>query len=100
MREYILDAIDSVQNQTYRNIEIIVVDDGSEDRVRETLYSEKKQNLIVIEQNNLGLAAARNTGLIRSQGEFIQFLDADDTISPEKIESKLIFLMQTQNIAL
>jgi glycosyltransferase involved in cell wall biosynthesis len=74
---YVSDAINSVLNQSYRNIEIIVVDDGSADNSREVIerFSEKVQ---YIYQENAGLSAARNTGIQASRGVLIGVLDADD----------------------
>lgn len=89
---FIRDAINSVISQTYNNIEIIVVDDGSTDSSPGILeaYGEK---IIVIRQNNSGLPSARNAGIAHSNGDFIAFLDADDYWHPsflEKSSSALI----------
>lgn len=75
-------AVDSVLAQTYRDFELIVVDDGSTDRSAEILagYGER---VSVIRQANRGVSAARNTGIKQSRGEFIGFLDSDDYWDPE-----------------
>lgn len=85
---YLREAIDSALNQTYRNIEIIVVDDGSQDNSAEVLesYSDK---IKFIQQQNQGVSAARNVGFQASSGDYIAFLDADDVWLPQKIEKQI-----------
>lgn len=95
--KYISDAIESVFNQTYKNIEVIVVDDGSTDNTAERikLYLSRVKYLY---QDNAGVANARNRGIQNSQGEFIAFLDHDDIWLPEKIERQVdYFLKNTQS---
>jgi len=91
--DYLLEAMDSVFEQTYRPIELIVVDDGSTDDtlrvVEEWRIShggDDKLFLRYFNQENSGAPAARNLGLIESRGEYIQFLDSDDLLHPEKLE--------------
>ncbi len=81
-------AVDSVLEQTYPNIELIVVDDGSTDDTAEILnrYGDKIQ---VVYQDNAGPAVARNRGVELSSGEIIAFLDSDDLWLPEKIEKQV-----------
>lgn len=79
--QYVSDAIRSVLAQTYRNYEIIVVDDGSTDNSRETVAKFGDQ-VQYIYQKNAGLSAARNTGIKASKGELIGVLDADDMYEP------------------
>jgi glycosyltransferase involved in cell wall biosynthesis len=81
---YISQAIDSVINQTYTNWEIIVIDDGSPDNLRQVL---EPYNHIIryIYQENQGVSAARNRGIKEAEGEVIAFLDADDYFLPEKL---------------
>ena len=85
--KYIGEAIESVLKQTYRNFELIVVDDGSTDKTRETLdpYISKNQ-IKYIYQNNKKQGAARNNGIKHAQGELIALLDSDDLWLPEKLE--------------
>lgn len=80
--KYISDAINSVLNQTFRDFEIIVVDDGSTDTSRETVarFGDQVQ---YIWQENSGLSAARNTGIRQARGEYIGVLDADDMYEPD-----------------
>jgi O-antigen/teichoic acid export membrane protein/glycosyltransferase involved in cell wall biosynthesis len=88
----ILDAIASAQKQTVRDIEIIVIDDASNDGtarlVRSRSLTDPRIKLIQIE-TNLGPAAARNAGIAQSTGDWIALLDADDTMLPERLEQLL-----------
>ena len=78
-------AIDSVLEQTYRNCEVIVVDDGSTDDTADVLRS-YKDKIVYIQQKNAGPSAARNRGIRESKGEFIAFLDSDDLWFATKLE--------------
>lgn len=83
VEDYIEEAIDSVLNQPFKEIELIAVNDGSTDRTGELLnsYREKDQRVYVIHQKNKGVSAARNAGLKQANGTYIHFLDSDDKIS-------------------
>ena len=96
---YLRAAVDSVLEQTYREIEIIVVDDGSTDGSRKILdsYGERVQTIF---QRNQGVSAARNNGVKASRGEFIAFLDADDSWLPSKIEKQVQCLKWDMSIGL
>lgn len=81
------EAIESVLTQTYRPIEIIIVDDGSTDAtpaVADEIAGKRPEIIRVIHQPNAGAGAARNTGLAQARGEYIEFLDSDDLLLPEK----------------
>ena len=84
---FVTQTIDSVLQQTYRDFEIIVVDDGSTDDTAERLqsYIDRKQ-INYVYQKNLGLPGARNTGVRASQGSLIAFVDSDDLWAPKKLE--------------
>ncbi|MBI4680859.1 MAG: glycosyltransferase [Nitrospirae bacterium] len=100
-RKYIRQAIDSALSQTYKNIEIIVIDDGSTDNTREEiddLISEKKISYIY--QANKGLPGARNTGIKHSRGKYLVFLDSDDVILPEKIMCQIGFMKEHPDVCL
>ena len=87
---YLREALDSVINQTYKNLEILIVDDGSTDgsgEVCDEYLSDPR--VIVIHQENKGLSGARNTGLDRMTGEYVAFIDSDDAFKPEMIERML-----------
>ncbi len=96
--EYLEKCIRSAMNQTYRNIEIICVDDGSSDgseMIVDKLASEDER-IIVIHQQNAGESAARNTGLRKAVGNYIGFMDCDDWIEPDMYEF-LIESMERNN---
>jgi glycosyltransferase involved in cell wall biosynthesis len=85
---YLRETVDSVLAQTYSPIEVIVVDDGSRDTSKEVL-GEYGERIRTVFQQNQGVSAARNNGFAQSTGEFIAFLDADDTWLPSKIEKQV-----------
>ncbi len=82
---FLSDAIESALNQTYRYIEVVVVDDGSTDST--SLIAARYQKVRYIKQANQGLAAARNTGIRESKGSYLVFLDADDRLLLNAIEA-------------
>src|SRR5256885_5832950 len=82
---YIADAIESARSQTWDNIEIIMIDDESNDGSAKIAQTYQSARLKLFKQLRSGASAARNEGLRRAQGEYIQFLDADDVMAPEKI---------------
>ena len=86
--QYLAEAVDSALAQTYRDFEIVVVDDGSKDNTEEVArrYGSKIQ---YIKQENRGLPGARNTGIRASSGEYIALLDADDSWFPEKLARQI-----------
>lgn len=86
---YIAETLDSAITQTWQNIEIIVIDDGSIDNSRSIAKKYESSQVKVITQENMGAASARNRALQEAQGDFIQYLDADDVLSPNKIESQI-----------
>jgi glycosyltransferase involved in cell wall biosynthesis len=93
--DWIGQTIQSVLTQTWSNLEIIIVDDGSTDQtfaIAQTFISDRVQ---VFTQPNQGAAAARNHALRSAQGDYIQFLDADDLIAPDKIEQQIKLLQNS-----
>ncbi|MGI0531644.1 glycosyltransferase [Bacillus pfraonensis] len=82
--QYLVQCLQSVINQTLKDIEIIVVDDGSTDNSIEALqyYEKQHKHLTVYTQKNAGVSVARNVGLQHAKGEYVTFLDADDYVDP------------------
>lgn len=94
--QYLPKAIESVLNQTHKPVEVVVVDDGSSDNTREVAMS--YQGVKYVYQNNAGLSAARNTGIANSSGNYLLFLDADDWLLPEGIETNLAHFTESQEV--
>jgi glycosyltransferase involved in cell wall biosynthesis len=80
------EAIGSVLQQTYEDLELIIVDDGSGPETGEVISAVRDARVVAIRQSNAGLAAARNAGIRAARGEFVAFLDDDDTFLPKKLE--------------
>lgn len=89
---YIMECINSVLQQTYKNIEVIVVDDGSNDNTHELIKTISDPRLHYIYQNHSGRSIARNLAILRSKGKFIAFLDSDDMYLPNKVELQVNYL--------
>ena len=85
---YIARCLDSILNQTIKNIEIIVINDGSTDGIESILYNYQKKykNITVIHQKNKGVSAARNAGIRKSKGMYLSFIDGDDYITKDMSE--------------
>ena len=92
VEKYLDRCIESIVNQTYKNLEIILVDDGSPDASPEICdkWAKKDNRIKVIHKPNGGVSSARNLGIEKSTGDYITFVDSDDTIEPETYE-KCIF---------
>lgn len=87
---YIAATLDSVFGQTYPAIEVVVVNDGSTDETEKALAPFlDKPNMVYVKQANKGCSGAKNTGLFAADGQFIQYLDADDLLSADKIENQV-----------
>ncbi len=87
-------ALESILNQTFRNFELIVIDDGSTDNSLEIMreYGSRDERVVVVEQKNSGIVAALNNGIARSQGEYIARMDADDIALPTRLEEQASYL--------
>ncbi|HHP7231498.1 MAG TPA: glycosyltransferase family 2 protein [Xenococcaceae cyanobacterium] len=88
----ILATIKSVQQQTFKDLEIIVIDDGSSDRTREILATIDDERLKINSYSNQGLSTARNRGIARAKGKYLSFIDADDLWTPDKLAKQLTAL--------
>lgn len=88
VEKYISECIESLINQTFKDIEIILINDGSTDRTGEICrkYSEDDNRILLIDKENEGLSIARNTGLSMAKGEYIAFVDSDDFIDHNMLE--------------
>lgn len=91
VEKYLEECVDSILRQTYKNIEIILVDDGSPDKCGEICdnYSQKNNLIKVVHKKNGGLSSARNAGLDIATGEYIMFIDSDDFIEQDMVEALL-----------
>ena len=90
--EWLDKTIKSALNQTWKNIEVIIVDDGSTDNSYTIAKKFESPSVKVINQKNQGQSAAENRALKEAQGDFIQYLDADDLLAPDKIERQIRLL--------
>lgn len=94
VEKFLREAVGSVQRQTWKHVEAIVVDDGSTDgtgRLAEELAA-SDQRVRVIHKRNGGLSSARNSGIAAARGAYLSFLDADDVLLPDKVERQLALL--------
>ncbi len=96
--DFIRATLESVLSQTYKNIEVIVVDDGSRDRTVEIVecFAARDNRVILIQQVNSGVAAARNCAIQKSKGEYIAPIDADDIWFPKKLEKQVQCMLQAK----
>jgi glycosyltransferase involved in cell wall biosynthesis len=95
---HLRETVQSVLNQTWKNIEIIMVDDGSTDDSYAIANTLVNTQIKLFRQTNKGASAARNLGLNNAQGDYIQYLDADDLLSPAKIETQINALAGQTNV--
>ena len=96
----VVDAVQSVLQQTCQPLELILVDDGSTDGSLQAMQQLQSQHAVirVLEQNHAGVSAARNTGIQHAQGEWIAFLDSDDMWLPEKLEKQVELLQNNPRL--
>jgi len=93
------ETINSVLNQTWKNLELIVVNDGSQDSTLDIINSIADSRIKVFSYPNAGVAASRNRGISQAKGEFISFLDADDLWTIDKLETQLKALQENPQAA-
>lgn len=91
---YLTQCLDSIVNQSFKNIEIICIDDGSTDGSLNLLqkYAAKHKNIKLITQNHVGVSSARNAGIDAAQGKYITFVDSDDFVEPDMIETLYTYM--------
>ncbi|MBE8966026.1 glycosyltransferase family 2 protein [Nostocales cyanobacterium LEGE 12452] len=97
---YLPETMENVLSQTFTDFEVIVVNDGSLDETEQWVSQIKDPRVRLINQENQGLAGARNTGIAYAKGEYITFLDADDLWEPTKLEKQLRVLEENLEVAL
>lgn len=99
---YIADCLNSIFSQLYdkRNVEIVIVNDGTPDNSMEIVkkLAEGRNNVQIINQNNQGLSVARNTGLYHAKGEYIWFIDSDDWLLPNAINDVFTYILKNTDI--
>lgn len=94
---WVSDTLDSVYSQTWTNIEVIVVNDGSTDGTASILEKYRSKGVVLVDQPNGGQTTALNRCLAEAKGDFVQYLDADDLLSHDKIERQMQLLMERPN---
>lgn len=97
---FLADAIESILNQSFRNFELIIIDDGSSDNSPKIIKQFSDERMIVITQENQGLAASLNKGLEIARGKYIARQDNDDISLPERFEKQVAFLEKNESYAL
>jgi glycosyltransferase involved in cell wall biosynthesis len=98
--KHISAAIESVLNQTYENIEVIVVNDGSTDSTLATASQYEPRIKLITQKNSGGCSSPRNTGLNCASGQYVAFLDADDILVPEKIHMQIELFLEFKSIGM
>lgn len=100
VEKFLVKCLDSVVNQTYRNLEIILIDDGSPDNSPAICdeYAARDGRVRVIHQKNAGQAAARNVGISIAKGDYITFVDSDDWIEPDTLEKAVGIIQRNEAV--
>ena len=95
---FISDSVNSILKQTYRNIELIIIDDGSTDSTVDILNDFSDERIKIVSRENKGLIFSLNEGISLAKGSFIARMDADDISAPDRIEKQLNFLKENKDI--
>ena len=99
--KYLREAVDSILNQTFKDFEFIIINDGSTDKTSEILENYNDPRIVIINnQENIGLTKSLNKGLKIAKGEYIARMDADDVSLPERLEKMVNFLNKNNDIGL
>lgn len=100
--EFIADCLASVASQTFTDFDVVVVDDGSTDETariaHSILLSRKFRSMRILSKPNGGVSSARNAGVLAAEGEWVAFLDSDDTWHPEKLRKQVDFLKENPSV--
>ena len=102
VEKYLEDCLESVIKQNYKNLEIILINDGSLDNSLKICekYKKKDDRIIIINKKNEGVSSARNTGLKIAKGEYISFIDSDDFLLDKNVYSEMICLIEEEKVDL
>jgi glycosyltransferase involved in cell wall biosynthesis len=98
--KYVEDAIKSILNQTYKNWELIIIDDGSSDSTKQVINRFKDDRIKYLYHQNMGLTKSLNRGIEKSVGKYIARIDADDRALPSRLEKQVVFLESNQEYVL
>ena len=98
--KYLREAVNSILNQTFKDFEFIIINDGSTDGTREILESYNDPRIILIHKGNMGLTQSLNKGIALAKGKYIARQDADDISLPERLEKQIEFLERNEKVAL
>lgn len=90
--EWLREAIESILNQSYKDFEFIIIDDGSDESIEPVVNSYNDDRIVFIRQNNQGIARSLNSGFKIAKGEYIARMDSDDISMPERFEKQVTFL--------
>lgn len=98
-QDYLSKCIESIESQTYQNLEVIIINDGSTDKTAEVCckLAKKYENIHVITMNDEGVSTARNAGIDAAGGEFVTFVDADDRLFPKMIQNLYEYLTEAES---
>jgi glycosyltransferase involved in cell wall biosynthesis len=97
---YILDAVESILNQTFRDFEFVIINDGSNDKTGEILSSFQDERIRLFDQANQGLTPSLNRGLALARGAYIARMDGDDLSDPTRLEKEVLFLDRNRDVGL
>ena len=100
IKNFIQESLNSIVQQTFKNIEIIIIDDGSTDGTVDILqdFAQKEKRIqLVLKETNEGLAVARNEALELAKGKYITFLDTDDWWKKDKLQKQMLLLSKNKN---
>ncbi|SHN09813.1 glycosyltransferase family 2 protein [Polaribacter sp. KT 15] len=97
-KDYIIETIDSVLNQSYQDFEVIIVDDGSNNETKDFLRKINNDKVSILEQKNRGLSNARNNGFKKARGEYILTIDSDDTLDASFLRKAVLILDEKDSV--